>query len=61
MITIDGNWIMEGLNRNDPNRIKNSKELSAFINEIGFLPLFKNQVKGFSVEELTASDSYSIE
>lgn len=56
MITIDGKWIMEGLDREDPRRIKTSKELSELINEIGFLPLFKNNVPGFSVEELTSPD-----
>ncbi len=58
MITIDGKWTMEGMNRDNPNRIKTHRELSAFINEIGFLPLFKNEIEGFSVEELTAADSW---
>lgn len=58
MITIDGKWVMEGLERTDPKRIKNSRELSEFINKVGFLPLFKNNVAGFSVEEITAYDSW---
>jgi hypothetical protein len=58
MKTIDGNWILEGLENSDPRRIKTSGELSAFINQIGFLPLFKNQVIGFSVEELTVASSW---
>lgn len=58
MITIDGKWVMEGLEREDPRRIKSSAELSALVNEIGFLPLFKNNVTGFSVEELTTADSW---
>lgn len=58
MVTIDGKWVMEGLDRKDPKRIRTSSELSAFIEEIGFLPLFKNNVTGFSVEELTAADSW---
>jgi hypothetical protein len=58
MITVDGTWIMEGLDRKDENRIKNSKELTDFINEIGFLPLIKNSIPGFSVEEITAKDSW---
>ncbi len=56
MVTIDGKWVMEGLTDHDPNRIKSSKELSAYINEVGFLPLFKNCVSGFSVEEITGSN-----
>lgn len=58
MLTIDGKWIMEGLDHNDPRRIKTHKELTELINKIGFLPLFKNQVEGFSVEELTTPDSW---
>ena len=58
MITVDGVWVLEGLDRKDKNRIKNHKELSEYINEIGFLPLFKNNIKGFSVEEITAKDSW---
>jgi len=58
MVTIDGKWRMEGLNREDPSRIKSAVELSEFIQRVGFLPLFKNAVPGFSVEELTAADSW---
>lgn len=56
MVTIDGKWTMEGLDRNDPRRIKNSRELTDYINEVGFLPFFKCNIEGFSVEEMTASD-----
>lgn len=58
MVTIDGKWVMEGLDRKDPRRIKTSAELSELIDRIGFLPLFKNNVPGFSVEEITAADSW---
>ncbi len=58
MVTIDGKWVMEGLEKDDPNRIKTSVELTQLINKIGFLPLFKNSVKGFSVEEITATNSW---
>lgn len=58
MITIDGKWIPEGLNSNDPSRIKTSDELSELIDEIGFLPLFKNSVPGFSVEERSGADGW---
>ncbi|MDF2941373.1 MAG: hypothetical protein K0S01_231 [Herbinix sp.] len=58
MVTMDGKWVMEGLDRKDSQRIKSSTELSEYINDIGFLPLFKNNVKGFSVEEMTATDSW---
>lgn len=58
MISIDGKWIMEGLDRNDERRIKSSKELSDYIDRVGFLPFFKSNIEGFSVEELTAGDSW---
>ena len=58
MVTIDGKWIMEGLDRNDSSRIKSTAELTKFIDELGFLPLFKNSIKGFSVEEMTAADGW---
>lgn len=58
MITIDGQWIMEGLSREDPACLKTYQELVKVINDIGFLPLFKNSVEGFSVEERTAKDAW---
>ncbi len=58
MLTIDGKWIPEGLDRNDPNRLKTSDELSEFIDRVGFLPLFKNTVPGFSVEERSAINGW---
>ncbi len=58
MITIDGNWVMEGLDLLDPRRIKTSDALSEYIDMVGFLPLFKNNVPGFSVEELTATQCW---
>ncbi|MBP3204054.1 MAG: hypothetical protein J6M66_01380 [Lachnospiraceae bacterium] len=47
----DGEWIMRGMAWNDPYRIRTWQELVNWINEIGFLPLFANEVEGFSVEE----------
>ena len=49
-------WIMHGLSESDPRCLRSPAELSAYIDKVGFLPLFKNQVSGFSVEELTAPD-----
>lgn len=48
-----GEWIMYGVDANDPYRIKTPDEMVDYINEIGFLPLFKNAIPGFSVEERT--------
>ena len=50
----NGNWTMCGLEWDNPYRIRTWQELVNWINEIGFLPLFTNEVKGFSVEEHTS-------
>lgn len=47
----NGTWIMRGLDWNDPLRIRSWRELIAYINEVGILPLFANEVPGFSAEE----------
>ncbi|MBQ7505830.1 MAG: hypothetical protein IJT05_00745 [Lachnospiraceae bacterium] len=52
----NGEWIMRGLAWDDPYRIRTWQELVNWINEIGFLPLFGNEVAGFSAEEHTAPD-----
>ena len=44
-------WIMKGLSWNDPWRIRSARELTDWVLEIGFLPLFANEVAGFSAEE----------
>ena len=46
-----GVWIMRGLEWNNPYRIRSWRELVHWINEVGFLPLFANEIAGFSVEE----------
>lgn len=51
----NGEWIMRGLAWNDPGRIRSWQELVAWIDEIGFVPLFRNEVEGFSVEEHTST------
>ena len=54
----NGGWIMRGLSWTDPSRIKSWQELAAWVDEVGFLPLFQNEAAGFSVEEHTASLSW---
>jgi hypothetical protein len=58
MITVDGKWTMEGLDRTDERRIKTVQELKNHINNVGFLPFFKGGIEGFSLEELTARDAW---
>ena len=56
MAVEDGQWIMRGLEWDDPYRIRSWKELVNWINEVGFLPLFANTVEGFSAEEHVSPD-----
>ena len=50
----DGEWIMRGLDWDDPSRTQSWEELIGLIDEVGFLPLFKNEVDSFSAEENTS-------
>ena len=49
----NGEWIMYGVDECDPYHIKSAPELVAYINEVGFLSLFKNTAPDFSAEEWT--------
>ncbi len=51
-----GEWIMYGVDWNAPECIHTVDEAIEYINEIGFLPLFKNAIPGFSLEERTVPD-----
>lgn len=46
-----GEWIMRGLDWEDPLRIRTPEELINYIDQVGFLPLFANELTGFSVED----------
>ena len=54
MANESGVWIMHGMAFDDPNRIRTWEQLIKLIDEIGFLPLFKNEISGFSAEEHTS-------
>ncbi len=56
MAVEDGQWIMRGLGWDDPYRIRTWHELVNWIDEIGFLPLFANEIEGFSAEEHVSPD-----
>lgn len=57
MILKDNTLVPEGLTRSDPRGLKTVDQMADFIEEIGFLPLFKCGIEGFSAEEYTiASD-----
>ncbi len=51
-------WVMQGLDHDDPACIHTVEELEDYIVETGFLPLFRCEIPGFSVEEHTASDGW---
>lgn len=53
MANENGEWIMHGMAKNDPERIRTVRALEDYVNQLGFLPLFKNEIDGFSVEEHT--------
>ena len=50
----NGEWVMRGLSWDSPCRIRSWEELICRIDEVGFLPLFKNEIDGFSAEEHTS-------
>lgn len=56
MANENGRWIMRGLSWDDPYRIRTWQALVDWINEVGFLPLFANEIPGFSVEEHVSPD-----
>ena len=47
---------MYGVGPDDPGCIHTVDEATAYINEVGFLPLFKNDILGFSLEEHTVPE-----
>ena len=51
-----GQWIMYGVDWDDPECIHTVEEAITYINEVGFLPLFKNEIPGFSLEERTVPE-----
>lgn len=51
-----GEWIMQGASEDDPFLLRTPEDVMTYVNEVGFLPLFKNEIPGFSVEERTLPD-----
>lgn len=49
----NGEWTIRGMNWDDPGRVHTWQELTDWIDRVGFLPLFQNEIPGFSVEEHT--------
>lgn len=58
MANESGTWIMYGVSKDDPTCLHTVDEVIDYINEVGFLPLFKNEIPGFSLEERTVADGW---
>ena len=52
----NGEWIMYGVEWDDPECIHTVDEAIEYIESVGFLPLFKNAIPGFSLEERTVPE-----
>ncbi len=52
----NGQWIIKGMRWDDPYRIRSWQELISWVREVGFLPLFSNDVEGFSAEEHVSTE-----
>lgn len=61
MDTIAGEWIMKGCKRTDTHCLHSPDDLRKLIRKVGFLPLFSNDIPGFSVEEHTPAEDWWIE
>ena len=61
MDTIAGEWIMKGCSRTDKDCLHSPDDLRKLIRKVGFLPLFSNDIPGFSVEEHTPAEDWWIE
>ena len=55
MEVINGAWYMKCCGREDPSRLRTVEAAAELIRKIGFLPLFSNDIPGFSVEERTCA------
>ena len=58
MLNEEERWVMQGLDEEDPDCIRTVEELEAYIEQMGFLPFFRCEIPGFSVEEHTAAAAW---
>lgn len=49
-------WVMHGIPWDDPRCLHTPEEAIEYIDSVGFLPLFRNEIAGFSLEERTSPD-----
>lgn len=58
MSSENDSWVIHGTTYEDPKRIKTWEELVQLVRTLGFLPLFHNEIQGFSVEERTMGEDW---
>ncbi|MBR0463902.1 MAG: hypothetical protein IJJ23_05905 [Clostridia bacterium] len=51
MKTENGEWIMKGCDPSSPDALRSPDDAKALIRDAGFMPLFSNDIAGFSIEE----------
>ena len=61
MEPVNGEWVMKGCRRTDPGCLRSPEDLLEMVREVGFLPLFSNEIPGFSVEEHTPAADWWID
>lgn len=54
----NGTWIMHGVTADDPECLHTVDEAIEYIDKVGFLPLFQNDIEGFSLEEHTIASHW---
>ena len=54
----ENEWMIHGVNWDDPKCLHTPEEVVAYVNKVGFLPLFKNELPGFSLEERSVGDGW---
>jgi len=55
---VNGEWIMKERADQDPVALHGIDDLLALVSKVGFLPLFSNSIKGFSVEDHVTAASW---
>ena len=58
MVNENGTWTMYGVSWDDPTCLHTVDEAIAYIEQAGFLPLFSNDIPGFSLEERTVPEHW---
>ena len=51
MVEENGIWIMGGHETLEETPLKSREQIRAYIHKVGFVPLFQNEIPGFSIEE----------